>query len=279
MSAIAPLAVLFGLAAATASLALAGRPTRPRDWYVGRLERRAAELGDPVRVPAAAWIVGSAALGVALGTAGGLGVLALPTALAVAFVPRWRLSGRVAARERLVRDQFGSAIAALAEAVRSGLTFPRALEAVARDAPGLAGERLRRAASQLAGGMPLAEVLRPLGDRLQLEPVTLLVATVLVCQPSGAKLAEALTEVAEAVRGGQRLDRYVEVQTASGLQQLRTLALVPAGFLLLTGLLYPDGARELLGTVPGQLVLLFAGVLVFAGVRMGLGVIRRAGRR
>src|SRR5262249_37408559 len=144
-----------------------------REWYVGGLERRAAELGDRVRVRLALWAGAAAAAALLLAVGMGRPLLAIPPALVLLLVPRRRLAARVADRERRLRAQFADAIVAVASLVRTGQPLATALDVVARQAPAPSGEFLRAAARDLAGGLPLAVALGSMRQRLRIDSVSL----------------------------------------------------------------------------------------------------------
>jgi tight adherence protein B len=268
-------AALIGAAVCCASYYLF--VLRAAGWggEIARLERRAAELGDPIRMPLGIWTALAIAT-VAIGSAAGLLLLAAPLGVLVLQVPRWWLSARVAARDRAVRDGFGTAIQAMVEAVRSGAHIEAAMAAVANDASGFTARVLQDVSHQLKGGLTLGQVLPALRDRLKLDCVALFVATVLTCTRFGGPMADALEAVAETVRARQRVERYADVQIAAGRQQLRMLAVFPVAFLVLMSVLFPDGVSTLFATTGGKVVLLLAGGFVYLGIALGRRIIDRA---
>ncbi len=238
------LAALIGAAVYTCSRYSFALRTMGFGGEVARLERRSAELGDSARASIGAW-TGLAVAAVLIGAYRGAFLLGAGLALLISQVPRWRLAARVAERKRQVRDQFGSAVQAIAESVRAGSIVESAMATVARDAAGFAAEVLLELSRQLGGGLTLEQALPPLRDRVNIDCVTLFATTVLTCRRTGGPMAECLDAVAESVRERQRSERYAEVQTASGRQQLRLLTAFPIAFVLIMFVLFPDGTASL----------------------------------
>jgi tight adherence protein B len=267
--------VLMAIAAVLAAGLLRAGWARFRAAYAGPLLQRSAGLGSPVRLPIGLPVLGAIGVGLLLG-AMSQWLLAAPAAALALAVPRWLLAARVATRERLVRDQFGDVVTAVAALVRSGREFRGALAAALPETPVPARDILADTVRGLNGNLSLDQALTALRDRLRMEAVTLFVATALACDRAGGRMAGALDAVAEGVRERQRLERKAAVETASGRQQVLFLASFPVVFLVLMTGLFPAGTGALFGSVLGQVVLLVAAALVVGGTRLGMRIVSRA---
>jgi tight adherence protein C len=118
-----------------------------------------------------------------------VGVLA---ALLLFFLPDyWVLSVRDK-RQMDISSKAADVVDQLTICVEAGLGFDAALTRVANTTEGPLAEELQRTLSDMQAGVPRAQALRILGDRVQTPEVRQLVAALLQAQKHGVSLAETL---------------------------------------------------------------------------------------
>ena len=185
---------------------------------------------------AAAWAAVAGAVGGAVGilrlfgvpvaTAGGttsamLVGLAGPVALQV------RLRTTAARRRLAVEVQLPALAGLLALCLSAGETVRSAIERSGDAVGGVLGAELRRVGAEVRGGVPLADALRLLADRVDVPAVSRLVDTLEVARQRGAPVAEVLRAQAGDLRASA-IRRLIEV---GGRRQV--LMLAPVVFLIL----------------------------------------------
>jgi tight adherence protein C len=119
-------------------------------------------------------------------------VFGLIFALAVFFLPDYWVMTLREQRQDAIRSQAPDVIDQLTICVEAGLGFDAALNRVARTTEGPLAEELQRTMSDMSAGVPRAQALRILGDRVQIPEIRQLVTALLQAQRHGVPLAETL---------------------------------------------------------------------------------------
>lgn len=275
-------ALLVALLLGAAAAVLLGRAPTAALRLVAAVERCVAQPGAPAgpeRAPGRA----------AAATAGAPSVGARARAVAARLWlvrPGGRERQRAAARAAALE-----AVVTLAASLRAGLGPAPAWESAAEVmalAPGGRREVWRHAATAAAAGHDVAAVLHAgrgepgrSGDPAVEEVLRAVATCWQVCGSTGAGLALALDQVAEALGAAQRRRAALGAQLAGPRTTARLLAALPVAGLLLAGGLGADPAGLLLGTPLGLLCLLAGVGLDLLGVlwmrRLVAGALRTAG--
>jgi tight adherence protein C len=228
-------------------LATAGRRLRPagapRDLR-GRIEAAGRPAGLGVREAmgaklAAALLGGAAALPLAALAPGRLGVVVALSAPAAGFLaPDLWLARLAAERARRVRRELPALLDILRVSVEAGGSLPEALRSVGERSDGPLAREWRAVGRELALGVPLAEALAGLEERVPLPELHALVAALERARRHGAPLAETLAAQARAAR--LALARRVRDDAARAgpkIQLVVALLLVPSVLLLVAAAL------------------------------------------
>ena len=183
-----------------------------------------------------------------------------PVALAAVYIvyvaPRIILDFMIRRRRALLRDQMVATTIALANTARAGLSLAQGLETVCTETPEPLASELRRIVHEYKHGRPLSESLRAAKERLRIESFTLFAAAILVCLERGGRITEALERISHSLQELQRIERKLEVDTASGTKVVYILTGFPLFFLGLSYVTNPEGTETLLHSWSGQFVLL-----------------------
>lgn len=235
-------------------------------WYREDLRALFFTQWTPYRVAVIVVLVASAALLLSWWLSGSL-VIAAVTATIMCVAPR-RLF-RLLRTRRLAQceAQLVEALELLANAVKSGLTLPLALESVARQiAPPLAQE-FALLVQEHHIGSPLDQVLRTLRERVPSKNLGLAITALLVSRERGGNLPETLDRIAASIREIHRLEERLLATTAEGRKSARTMAIMP---FVLGAMLYamdPSSFRLLFVDPIGNVLLFVAVVLVVLSFR------------
>src|SRR4051812_1648140 len=183
-----------------------------------------------------------------------------PISLAAVYLvyvsPRIILDFMIRRRRAILRDQMVAATIALANTSRAGLSLAQGLETIGEETPEPLSAELRRIVHEYRHGRPLSESIRATKERLKIESFTLFSAAILVCLERGGRITEALERISHSLQELQRIERKLEVDTASGTKVVYILTGFPLFFLGLSYVTNPSGTDALLHTLLGQLILL-----------------------
>lgn len=245
--------------------------------YIGDLRPRLMALGlDNQGVVRALrwWGVALFATLLVFGVLAGMPPVALGLAYVVFVSPRFILDYLINRRRVKLRDQMVRVSAALANTSRAGLALQQGLEKVAEDTPQPLKAELKRIVRDYHAGRPLADSLREVERRLNLEAFTMFSSAILVCIERGGRVTFALDRISTGLQEMQRLERKLEADTAAGRKLATILAMFPMFFLLMFAVLDPISTWFLFDKTLGHFVLLGVGALVYVAVRWCMVILR-----
>jgi tight adherence protein B len=243
-----------------------------REYYfqgLALLERDLGEKLRALRMPTArlrTWLVlwSLAILAAVVGLGYFLDSLAFALVLAalLACLP-WYVIRRLAEhRKQQIENQLADAMATFSSAVKAGLSLAQAMDILAGQCPRPVSEEFRQIVGEYQMGKPLERTLLEAKERLKSDNFSLFAAALLASRKSGGRLNETVDRIAHSVLELQRLERKILVETAQARRSAIYMAIVPV---LLLGVYYfvdPVNTVLLFTTVPGQILLSIAVVLV-----------------
>ena len=143
-------------------------------------------------------------------------LVALPFAVIAASIPV--LIVRMMAKRRIAKfeEQFPEATELLARALRAGHAFTTGLSMVAEELPDPVGSEFRLVYDRQAFGMPMADALRDMAQRVPLIDARFFVTAVLTQRESGGNLSEVLDNLARLMRERFTVRREVRTLSAHG---------------------------------------------------------------
>ncbi len=175
-----------------------------------------------------------------------------------------------AARKRLkgFEELFPEALDLMARALRGGHTLTTALAMIADEIPDPVKSEFKAVYEQHNYGMPMAQVLRGLADRIPLMDVRFFVTAVITQRETGGNLAEVLDNLATVTRDRFRVRRQIQVLTAQGRMTGWILGLFPVVLGLVLYLVNPAHMGAFVNDPLGVRLLETAVVLQVAGFVM-----------
>jgi tight adherence protein B len=182
--------------------------------------------------------------------------VAIAAVYLVYVAPRIILDLMIRRRRALLRDQMVAATIALANSSRAGLSLAQGLETISKETPEPLAAEIRRVVHEYKHGRPLAEALRAAKDRLNIDSFTLFASAVLVSLERGGRITDALERISHSLQETQRIERKLEVDTASGKKVVYILTGFPFFFLGLSYFMNPAGTTTVFRSLLGQLILL-----------------------
>jgi tight adherence protein B len=162
----------------------------------------------------------------------------------------------LAARQRrLFSDQLPDNLQVVASAMRAGQTFVGALKAVIEDAPEPSRRELRRAVLDEQVGIPLADALGGVTERMQSEDFQHVTIVAALQRETGGNTAEVIELVAETVRERIEIRRMVRGLTAQGRLSGGILSMLPIAMLIFISLTNASYVHPLFHTTTGEIAL------------------------
>jgi tight adherence protein C len=246
------LRLLLALACAGRRLRPAGAPQDLR----GRIEAAGRPAGLGVREAMAAKLVaallaGAGSLPLAALAPGRLGLLLVAGAPAAGFLaPDLWLARLAAARAGRVRRELPALLDILRVSVQAGGSLPEALRSVGERSDGPLAREWAAVGREVALGVPLADALGGLQERVPLPEVRALVAALERARRHGAPLGDTLAAQARAARFAlARRIREDAARAGPKIQLVVALLLVPSVLLLVAAALASallDGSADAL---------------------------------
>jgi tight adherence protein B len=208
------------------------------------------------------WSIGLVVLLVGLGYLLDSLAFGLTFAILLACLP-WYVIRRLAlSRKQQIESQLADAMVTFSSAIKAGLSLAQAMDILAGQCPRPVSDEFRQIVGEYEMGKPLERTLTEAKERLKSDNFSLFAAALLASRKSGGRLNETVDRIAHSVLELQRLERKISVETAQARRSAIYMAIVPV---LLLGVYYfvdPINTVLLFTTVPGQILLSVAVVLV-----------------
>ncbi len=182
-----------------------------------------------------------------------------------AIVPYLYVSRRRKKRFAKFEEYFPEAIDVLGRAIRAGHAFSTGLEVVAEEANEPVAGEFRTVFEEQKFGLPLAESLLSMADRVAILDVRIFVTAVLIQRESGGNLAEILDNLAYVIRERFKFRRQLRVHSAHGRMTGYVLAAAPVVAGVGMYALNPEYMRVLVDEPGGRLMLAVAVTLQIFG--------------
>lgn len=125
--------------------------------------------------------------------------------------------------------QLPDALSLIGSAIRSGYSFPRAMQMVADEMPDPISEEFQRVINEINVGLPIDAALMRMTARITSYDLELVVIAVIIQQQIGGNLAEIINNIAETIRDRVRVEGELSALTAEGRMSGVVLVLLPFG--------------------------------------------------
>jgi len=205
-------------------------------------------------------------VGLTVGTSAG-GAVRIVIALAMGFggVYVW-INNKAKKRLALIEEQLPDAVELMVRSLRVGHPFSSAVQIVSREVPDPLGSEMGVIADESAYGRDVAESLKHLAERMDMQDLRFLAVAVSIQQQSGGNLAEILEGLSKVIRARFKLFRRVKAITAEAKWSGTFLSGFPLVALVAINVLQPnyyDDVKDTAAFIPAALV---AGAFLVANV-------------
>lgn len=196
-------------------------------------------------------------LGLSVGTEAAAPVrVALSVFMGVGGIYFW-VSGKAKKRMALLEEQLPDAVELMVRSLRVGHPFSSAIQIVAKEVPDPLGSEFGIIADEGAYGRNVADSLRDLSERMDMQDLRFLAVAVSIQQTSGGNLAEILEGLAKVIRSRFRLFRRVKAITAEAKWSGIFLSGFPFAVLVVIQVVSPnyyDAVKETPAFIPAALI-------------------------
>lgn len=202
-------------------------------------------------------------IGLSVGTGAETAVRALVSvSMGVGGVYIW-VDKKAKARMALVEEQLPDAVELMVRSLRVGHPFSSAVGIVAKEVPDPLGSEMGVISDEAAYGRDMAESLKALAERMDMQDLRFLAVAVAIQSQAGGNLAEILDGLSKVIRARFKLFRRVKAITAEAKWSGMFLSMFPLVVLVGINVIEPnyyDDVKETAVFIPASLAV--AGFLI-----------------
>ena len=172
-------------------------------------------------------------------------------------------------RERRIKKfnvQLVDALQAMANAFKAGLTFPQAIEHVAREAQPPLSQEFGLFVKEVKLGVPLEEALVNMGRRVGSDDLELVVVATNIARQLGGNMAEMFETISSVIRERFRLEGKIDALTAQGKLQGWVVAAMPAILGIVLNYMRPDLMEPMMDHWFGYVLVTVIAIMEVLGV-------------
>jgi len=169
-------------------------------------------------------------------------------------------------RLRRFLEQLPDALDMMSQSLQAGLGLTQAMVFVAKEMPDPLGTEFSVFIEEVNLGLPLADALRKLEERMALPEVRLFSTALLVQREVGGSLAELLNKLADIIRDRFRIERLIKSLTGQNRMSAWTVCSVPPFLGVFMFIREPQMMNDMLNDPMGRAMLAAALVLEIIGI-------------
>jgi tight adherence protein B len=211
------------------------------------------------------------------GVAGGLGIflllivgqpfsVALVLGLIALVCPYFYLKYITWKRRRRFLEQMPDGLDMMSQSLQAGLGLTQAMVFVAKEMPDPVGTEFSVFMEEVNLGLPLADALKRMEERMALPEVRLFNTALLVQREVGGSLAELLNKLADIIRDRFRIERLIKSVTGQNRMSAWVVCSVPPFLGVFMFIREPEMMNNMLGDPMGRAMLAAALVLEIVGI-------------
>jgi tight adherence protein B len=167
--------------------------------------------------------------------------------------------------------QLVDALQAMANAFKAGLTFPQAVDHIARDSMPPLSQEFGLFVKESKLGVPLDEALINMGKRVGSEDLDLVVVATNISRQLGGNMAEMFETIGSTIRERFRLEGKIDAITSQGKMQGMVVACMPLVLGLVLNYMRPDLMEPMMDHMFGYILV----GIVFIMEVMGMYIINK----
>ena len=169
-------------------------------------------------------------------------------------------------RLRKFLEQFPDGLDMISQSLQAGMGLTQSMVFVAKEMPDPLGTEFSVFIEEVNLGLPLAEALKKLEERMNLPEVRLFNTALLVQREVGGSLAELLIKLADIIRDRFRIERLIKSLTAQNRISAWTVCSVPPFLAVFMFMREPAMMNKMMQHPMGRIMLATALVLEVVGI-------------
>ncbi|SEU18510.1 type II secretion system F family protein [Stigmatella erecta] len=162
--------------------------------------------------------------------------------------------------------QLVDALQAMANAFKAGLTFPQAIEHVAREAMPPLSQEFGLFVKEVKLGVPLEEGLINMGKRVGSDDLELVVVSTNISRQLGGNMAEMFETISMVIRERFRLEGKIDALTSQGKLQGWIVASMPAILGMVLNSMRPDLMEPMMDHMFGYVLVTVIAIMEILGI-------------
>jgi tight adherence protein B len=162
--------------------------------------------------------------------------------------------------------QLVDALQAMANAFKAGLTFPQAIEHVAREAQAPLAQEFGLFVKEVKLGVPLEEALINMGKRVGSDDLELVVVATNIARQLGGNMAEMFETISNVIRERFRIEGKIDALTSQGKLQGWIVAAMPATLGLVLNYMRPDLMEPMMDHIFGYILVTVIAMMEVLGI-------------
>lgn len=196
----------------------------------------------------------------------GMVILGLVVGGVMAYIPALFLGFRRKNRQKVMCEQLPEALDFLSRVLRAGHSLGTGLQMLGAELPDPLAAEFRKAYDQHSVGVAMEVALKDMTKRVESTDFAFFVTATLIQRQTGGDLAQVLSNISGMIRQRLRLNQQVRAKTAEGRFTGYILSAFPAVMFLLSYILNPTYAGQLIRSSTGLTLLGVAGGLQLMGL-------------
>jgi tight adherence protein B len=193
-------------------------------------------------------------------------LLALVMGLIALFCPYFYLKYITWRRVRRFLEQMPDGLDMMSQSLQAGLGLTQAMVFVAKEMPDPLGTEFSVFIEEVNLGLPLADALKRMEERMALPEVRLFNTALLVQREVGGSLAELLNKLSDIIRDRFRIERLIKSLTGQNRMSAWTVCSVPPFLGVFMFIREPQMMNDMLTDPMGRAMLAAALVLEIVGI-------------
>jgi tight adherence protein B len=169
-------------------------------------------------------------------------------------------------RLRRFLEQLPDALDMMSQSLQAGLGLTQAMVFVAKEMPDPLGTEFSVFIEEVNLGLPLADALKKLEERMALPEVRLFNTALMVQREVGGSLAELLNKLADIIRDRFRIERLIKSLTGQNRMSAWTVCSIPPFLAVFMYVREPQMMNDMLSDPMGRAMLAAALVLEIVGI-------------
>ncbi len=181
-------------------------------------------------------------------------------------LPRWMVNFLIARRIKKFLNEFANSIDVIVRGVKAGLPLADCLRVLASEAQEPVRSEFRRIIESQGVGLPLADAVERMYERMPLAEVNFFVIVVAIQQRAGGNLSEALTNLSKVLRERKKMKQKITAMSQEAKASAAIIGALPIIVMLLVFLTSPDYISLLWEEQIGHIMLIGSAFWMLCGI-------------